>query len=72
MYYISQRQGISFDYSYLLIWGVFYFTLGPQISLVFCDPYVFYVRYEKNILYMLLLLLLLLLEVPWCIIYIII
>jgi len=38
MYYVSQHQGISFDYSYLLVCVAFYFTQEIQISLSIYIP----------------------------------
>jgi len=38
MYCVGQYQGISFDYSYLLVWVAFYFTQNLLIPLFIYAP----------------------------------
>jgi len=76
MHYVRQHQGISFDYSYLLVWVTFYFTQGTQISLFIYAPMSGVKKVAHLIIVIIITviiaLLLLLLEIPCCVTQIVI
>jgi hypothetical protein len=67
MYYVSQHRGISFDYSFLLVWVAFYFTQDIQISLLIYALTSGLLKVAHLIILIIIIILLLfLLEIPCC------